>query len=76
MDDALRHRLEKFQAETTKQERKRWRPLYLMMKRMERRLKVDQIELHDRDARAAAKAQYALIRELLAATPRQEQRKR
>lgn len=71
MDDALRAKLAEFRAEMTRQERKRWRPLYLMIKRTERRLKVDQTELRDKSMRAAAKAQYELIQKLLAVAPRQ-----
>lgn len=75
MADSFGSRLAKFQDKTTKEERKRWRPLYLMMKRKERQLRVERTELRDKDGRAVAVAQYDLIQELLAVTPRQARKR-
>lgn len=71
MDDSFGGELAQFQEKTTLEERKRWRPLYLMMKRKERQLRVERTELRDKDGRAVAVIQYDLIQELLAVTPHQ-----
>lgn len=69
MKEDFQDQLAEFQAHTTKQERDRWRPLYRLIVRKERQLRVDRTELRDKGHRAAAKAQYELAKELLAAAP-------
>lgn len=61
--------LKGFQDETTGKERLRWRPLYRLLTRRERKLRRDRTELVDKKARLDAGAQYELIKELLAAAP-------
>lgn len=61
--------LSEFQEHTTKQERDRWQPLYRLLTRKERQLRVDRTELRDKGHRTAARAQYELIKELLAVAP-------
>lgn len=75
MDDSFGGELAQFQDATTQEERKRWRPLYLLLKRKERQLRAERTELRDKGMRAAAKAQYELIQELLAVTPRQDRKR-
>lgn len=69
MDEQMLAELAAFQAQTTKQERDRWKPLYQMLTRREKKLRLDRVNLPDRDERAAARAQYELVKGLLAVTP-------
>lgn len=61
--------LEGFQTKTTEEERRRWRPLYRLLTRKEAALRKDRTGITDKGARLDARAQYALIQELLAAAP-------
>ncbi len=65
----IHDRLEEFQALTTKQERDRWRPLYRLLNRKEKQLRAAKDELADKGDRLDARAQYRLVKELLAAAP-------
>lgn len=69
MTEDLYGTLEEFQALTTKQERDRWRPLYRLLTRKEKALRTAKEELADKKARLDARAQYALVKEMLAAAP-------
>lgn len=69
MIDGLQAMLGKFQADTTARERKRWRPLYRLLTQKERQLRKDRMGLSDKAARTAARAQYELVKELLAVAP-------
>lgn len=61
--------LEEFQTKAVEGERKRWRPLYRLLMRREKTLRRSREELADKKARLDARAQYELVKELLAAAP-------
>ncbi len=69
MSDEIRRWLEEFRDQTIRRERKRWIPLYRLLARKERRLRIDREELPDKGARLDAKAQYELLQELIALAP-------
>lgn len=69
MTTDVRDLLEGFQTKTTEAERKRWRPLYRLLTRREKKLRRDRTELTDKKSRLDAGAQYELIKELLAVAP-------
>ncbi len=67
--DKIHALLEGFKDQTTERERRRWRPLYRLLRRKEQRLRKDCTELPDKGKRLDARAQYVLIKELLAKAP-------
>lgn len=69
MKEDLHTRLAEFQALMIKRERHRWQPLYRLLVKKERQLRVDRDELRDKGQRMDARAQYKLIQELLEAAP-------
>ncbi len=69
MTEDFQDQLAEFQAHTTKQERDRWKPLYRLLNRKEKQLRVAKDELADKGDRLDARAQYRLIQGLLAAAP-------